>query len=224
MNKLRDATRRRMLELWASEECYEKSPAPVVLDGKYPLYQWIADYFGADALLCYLEFGVAQGDSMNFFTGHFSNPATKFYGFDSFQGLPEAWLHLPQFHFNNRGVPPRIEDSRVTFVKGWFQNTIPPFLSEWQKPEAPVLIHYDADLYGSTLFALTMIWPHIREYHFIMDDFTADDAVALFDFASAYPVEIEFLAQGGRDGNGKARPVKVFGRMHARNYEPKRSE
>ena len=30
--------------------------------------------------------------------------------------------------FSNRGVPPAIADDRVSFVKGWFQNTVPGYL------------------------------------------------------------------------------------------------
>jgi hypothetical protein len=57
------------------------------------------------------------------------------------------------------------------------------------------LIHYDAEIYSSTLFLLTSLWPHIPNYHFMMGDFMADDIVALHDFARSYPVDIEFLAR-----------------------------
>jgi O-methyltransferase len=220
MSKLDDANRRHTLKSWALDECYQSKSASVILDDKQALHQWAVDYIGAESSLTYLEFGVAHGDSLRFFSSSFKHPNAAFFGFDSFEGLPEAWLHMPKFFFGRNGIPPGFDDARIRLNKGWFQNIIPPFMAQWQKPDGKVLIHYDADLYGSTLFALTMVWTKIPDYYFIMDDFYYDDAVALFDFASAYPVDIQFLAQGGRDGNGKAVPLKIFGRIQNRQFDP----
>ena len=73
-----------------------------------------------------------------------------------------------------------------------------------------MLIHYDADLYSSTLFLLATIWPQLKEYYFIMDDFGQDDMVALHDFTMAFPVKIEWLAQ--RQGVPDW-PAQTFGMM-----------
>jgi hypothetical protein len=130
--------------------------------------------------------------------------------------LPESWLHLPQGHFARHDKPPVTKDPRVTFEIGWFQNKVPEFLSRWSVPSGPILVHYDADICGSTLFILASLWPVIPEYHFIMDDFTHDDAIALCDFASAYPVRIEFIAQSGRGGGARPQPNEVFAHMKKR--------
>jgi len=220
MSTVLDGKRRDALRIPILEQVYGSRPAKVVLDDKHDLYRYVADYLGKDTQLTYLEFGVAGGASISFLSDQFSNPKTVFYGFDSFEGLPEAWLSLPKFAFGRNGQPPTIGDARVKFVKGWFQNTIPPFFKQWEKPAGPVLIHYDADLYSSTLFALTVSWPHVQNYYFMMDDFLTDDAIALFDFAASYPVEVEFIAQAGRDGLGRATPSWIFGRVTTKEYQP----
>ena len=223
MNKIFDAKRREALRILAIETINNVDPAPEKLDDKFALYSWVADQLGTDAAVTYLEFGVDAGTSIKFISEKFINPEAVFYGFDSFQGLPQPWLHLPQFAFDKKGHAPRIADERVRFVKGWFQNTVPPFMEQWTMPTGPVLIHFDADLYSSTIFALTMTWPHIRNYYFMMDDFLTDDAIALNDFAASFPVKVEFLAQAGRDGNGKAVPSWVFGRVRSVVFEPEPS-
>jgi hypothetical protein len=216
MSKTDDERRRELLKSWA-EARYNENPAAATFDSSLELRRWIVNHIGPDTPATYLEFGVAHGDSMRYFSECFRHPDSRFIGFDSFLGLPDAWLHLPKFHFDRRGNAPTSDDPRVLFVKGWFQNVVPPFLATWQPQTGTVFIHFDADLYGSTLFAMTMLWSSLPTYYFLCDDFLQDDAVALFDFASAYPVAIEFLAQAGRDGHGTLRPVQVFGRL--RNTE-----
>ena len=47
----------------------------------------------ANWALSYLEFGVWRGESLELWSHINTNPASRFYGFDSFEGLPEylAW-------------------------------------------------------------------------------------------------------------------------------------
>jgi len=163
--------------------------------------------------MTYLEFGVALGVSMRSMISRFTHSESRFFGFDSFEGLPEDWVPLPTVSwkegaFSNQGNAPAIDDRRVEFVKGWFQNTLPPFLATgcvggpW-----PHLVHYDADLYSSTLFILSTLWHHLPEYYFIMDEFPYDEVVALTDFAQSYPVEIRFIAECGDKTFGWVRRV-----------------
>jgi O-methyltransferase len=163
-----------------------------------------------DRRITYLEFGVADGISLRSIISRFTHAESRFFGFDSFEGLPEAWVPLPTVSwkegaFSRQGDVPAIDDRRVEFVRGWFQNTLPPFLSTGSVGGPwPHLVHYDADLYSSTLFILTTLWHYLPEYYFIMDEFPYDEVVALSDFAQSYPVEIRFIAECGD---------KVFGSM-----------
>jgi hypothetical protein len=85
--------------------------------------------------------------------GRYRHPESRFYGFDSFEGLPEDWGNKAKGTFSRQGEPPRLDDERVRFVVGWFHETLPGFVAEGSDYEA-VLVHLDADLYSSTLFAL----------------------------------------------------------------------
>jgi tetratricopeptide (TPR) repeat protein len=218
----RDGTIRELLRQRAFERLYRPHPAQKIVDQHADLYDVAGQTIGSEMPVTLLEFGVAHGKSMGMFVERFTNPNSRFVGFDSFVGLPEAWRMHQAGAFSNKGVPPAIADKRVSFVKGWFQNTVPSYLDCFKlDPAQTYLIHFDADLYSSTLFLLSSLWPRIPEYYFIMDDFTQDDMSALFDFALAYPVEIEFLAQTRRgDGSGPPVPAQVFGRMRRIEFEP----
>ena len=207
--RLRNARRRA-----AIEEVYLPQPAPVWFPagGRFnTLYAFAAEKIGQGAPLTYLEFGVWRGASIKRMTQLFTAPEARFVGFDSFQGLPEAWGDKAAGTFSTGGEMPRVTDGRVSLVKGYFQNTLPGFLSG-HAYQQPMLVHFDADLYSSTLFLLTTLWHHVADYYFMFDEFPGDEAAALHDFAKAYPVKFEFYACTKRD-EAAAVPVQVFGHM-----------
>lgn len=115
-----------------------------------------------------LEFGVASGGSIGWFAKHFKGSAI--YGFDSFEGLPEDWnlgnTVLKKGHFTTKGKTPEVEG--VTFVKGWFENTLPDFL---EKHDSYLkIIHLDADLYSSTKYVLEQVKERLVPGTFILFD------------------------------------------------------
>jgi hypothetical protein len=204
----------------AMDVIYWSKPTPPILAKDLPtFYAFAADKIGREQPVDYLEFGVAHGKSMREVTKFFTAPEARFYGFDSFVGLPEKWLMHDVGAFSNRGLFPEIEDDRVRFVKGWFQNSVPRFLAEFKKePGRPTLIHFDADLYSSTLFLLASLWFKFDEYYFLMDDFIHDEVIAMRDFTSGFPVRFEFFAQT-RGGGDRPNPDQVFGHMERIEFE-----
>jgi O-methyltransferase len=70
----------------------------------------------------YLEFGVFKGDSIRSWVNLNKHLQSRFYGFDSFEGLPERWNRFGKGTADTSGLPPNIHDTRVQFVKGWFQD------------------------------------------------------------------------------------------------------
>jgi hypothetical protein len=106
-----------------------------------------ADVSG-DRLIC--EFGVFKGESIN----HLAQLTSQIiYGFDSFEGLPEEWGDTwKKGDFKIPGLP-KVR-SNVTLVKGWYNESLPPFLKEHTGKVG--FLHIDCDLYSSckTVFEL----------------------------------------------------------------------
>jgi macrocin-O-methyltransferase TylF-like protien len=211
--QLRDQNRIHAMDL-----IYWAKPAPHILPKDLPtLYAFAGGKIGCDEPIDYFEFGVAHGKSMREMTQIFTSPEARFYGFDSFVGLPEKWLMHETGAFSNHGAFPKIDDDRVQFVKGWFQNSVPPFFAGFdKKPNRPTFVHFDADLYSSTLFLLASLWFKLEDYYFLMDDFIHDEIIALRDFMSGFPVRLEFFAQT-KGGGERPNPDQVFG--HVRRIE-----
>jgi hypothetical protein len=144
--------------------------------------------------ITYVEFGVHTGISITYFAQKNLNEDSVFIGLDSFEGLPEDWGVLPKGTFDVKGKVPQIDDSRVTFIKGWFQNTWDQLAAKLLKTER-LIVHYDADLYSSTLFALSKIDSLKRPYIAIFDEFAGHEARALHNYLQSFSASVSFLGQ-----------------------------
>jgi len=73
----------------------------------------------------------------------------QWYGFDSFEGLPENWSGSGKTkeHFSTLGKLPKVRQN-VTLIPGLFETTLPQWVRAQNKPFA--FLHLDADLYSST--------------------------------------------------------------------------
>lgn len=85
-------------------------------------------------------------------------------------------------------------------MKGWFQETVPGFLAEHRAALSrhPVLVHFDADLYSSTLFLLHVIGLSLRRFYFVFDEFPGDETRALYNFLQAFGGKVEFFGRTDR--------------------------
>src|SRR6202789_2568983 len=138
-------------------EWLKQSPSVPIFSKREEMYDYLnSEILGAQPI-DYLEFGVYQGYTIKYWSTINSNPNSRFCGFDSFEGLPEDWsgafVRVPQGTFTTEGMVPEIDDSRVSFEKGWFQNRLPVFLQTFE-PRNRLVVHCDADLYTSTLYVL----------------------------------------------------------------------
>jgi len=115
-----------------------------------------------------LEFGVFKGESINFFAR--TSPESKFVGFDSFEGLKEDWFGTDgaSGYFNLNGRKPRVEKN-VSLVSGWFDETLPTFLSEYQN--LPIsFLHIDCDTFESTFKVLDLVAARLKPGTIIVFD------------------------------------------------------
>jgi hypothetical protein len=142
------------LRTWQADHV---GPTVPLFDNRFELYGHLQTVIG-DGPVDYLEFGVYRGESILRWAEIQHHPASRFLGFDSFEGLPEDWRYFGGIHaretFSTEGDQPEVDDPRVRFVKGLFQDTLPAFLADFT-PGGQVVVHCDADLYSSTLYVLS---------------------------------------------------------------------
>ena len=102
----------------------------------------------------YLEFGVFTGGTIRFIAKRVGGRLV--HGFDSFEGLPEAWsgFTLGRRTFDLRGRLPRVP-ANVRLHRGLFEDSLPAWLAEHPGPVA--FIHVDCDLYSSTRTVLKLL-------------------------------------------------------------------
>ncbi len=147
--------------------------------------------------ISYYEFGVAGGDMIKFWVEKNSHPQSEFYGFDSFEGLPEQWEDKGQGHFNQDGKTPNLNDDRVEFIKGWFQDSVYPFFRQ-HKVSHKAVYHLDADIFSATLYVLFHLQPFIKTGDIlIFDEFSSFEdeykALEIFKKCTGKPFEYKFL-------------------------------
>lgn len=112
-----------------------------------------------------LEFGVYSGTTLEIIA-RIRGQHEYVFGFDSFEGLPEDWRStFPAATFAVDELPtvPGAE-----LVVGWFDDTLPTFLTE--HPGAVAFVHVDCDLYSSTRTVLDQVGPRLVEGSVIVFD------------------------------------------------------
>jgi O-methyltransferase len=164
-------------------------------DKRYDLYKYIFDKEQLNEDIDYLEFGVSEGYSLKWWLKNNTNANSKFYGFDTFTGLPEDWFIFKQGKMSTSGKTPPTDDRRVEYKKGLFQNTLPKFLKEF-KSHRKTVIHLDADLFSSTYYVLTSIAPILKKGDIIFfDEFgvPTHEFKAFTEFINSYYLKYDFL-------------------------------
>ncbi len=137
-------------------------------NNRYDLFNHVIESEQIDAI-DYLEFGVSTGQSFRWWMDRLKNEATRFYGFDTFSGLPEDWGPFKKGAMANNNEAPNIEGTRHQFYQGLFQQTLPTFLKTYEGNRRKI-IHMDADLYSATLYTLLT-----------MNDFIKPGDIIFFD-------------------------------------------
>ncbi len=134
----------------------------------------------------YYEFGLFRGYSFLKAFEHTKKlgiDTINYYGFDSFEGLPEAEgideadgrFFKGQFACSKEGVEKNLTEngmdmSRTVLVKGFYDESLTSELKQQHNFNPASVVLLDCDLYSSTTEALT--W---------MDDYLQDGTILLFD-------------------------------------------
>ena len=160
----------------------------------------------------FLEFGVWQGNWLRHMA---AVRDVQFFGFDSFEGLPEPWSVYDAGTFDVGGALPEMP-ANVELVKGWFHETIPGFLDAHPGPVS--FVHLDCDLYTSAKTVLDLLEPRIIEgTEIVLDDFMLEpgwqreEHRAFFEFAERGGWRFEYTGYS-RESPGCSAGVRLLGR------------
>jgi hypothetical protein len=174
-----------------------KNKNAVSLPDRKSLWLHISRNYLSKKAIDYLEFGVFEGNSIRKWSEINSDSMSRFYGFDTFTGLPEDWFgNMGEGTFTTEGKIPEIQDSRVTFVKGLFTDTLDVFLRDYNRKNK-IVLHIDADLYSSTLFVLISLRRILVKGDIIIfDDFMdpVGEIKAFLDYCHAFRINPNLIA------------------------------
>lgn len=171
-----------------------------------PLFKVIADINNSNKQhgLC-LEFGVWNGLTISYINEKLPN--WNIYGFDSFEGLPESWNRSDDSryikgYFSLNGQPPILHNN-INIVKGWFDITLPDWIS-CSKHNQVDLLHIDCDIYSSTKCVLDNCVSLIKKDTIIVFDelisycdFEQHEIKALYEFIKKTNLNFKILYSGG---------------------------
>jgi hypothetical protein len=143
-----------------------------------------------------LEFGVFQATSLKYFAKRL--PGLRFYGFDSFEGLAVDWAghQFPKGTFNLHGKLPRVP-TNVALIKGWFDQTLPPFRDTVLARQNLRFLHVDGDTYQAAKIVLEGLAGYLKP-----------GTLVLFDELIGYP----------NWQNGEYKALQEVAAQHGLNY------
>jgi predicted O-methyltransferase YrrM len=173
----------------------EHMPTAMKVPGKENHLRFALERAG-DGLV--LEFGVFRGQSVNAIAA--ALPDRTVHGFDSFEGLPEAWpgYNVGAQHFDQGGRLPDVADN-VELHRGWFEDSLPAFLAG--HPGAVAFVHVDCDLYSSTKTVFDALAERMRPGTVIVFDeyhnfpyWREHEHRAFMEFCAEHDVEYEYIS------------------------------
>lgn len=145
----------------------------------------------------HLEFGVWRGNSIKRCAALY--PETRWYGFDSFEGFPDDGRIDWQKPFKVIELPDTPKN--VTLVKGYFSDTLDPFLKE--NPGEVSFLNIDCDIYSSTVDIFRALETHQRLKPGITiffdelinyADYMWNESIALFEMLERTGLAVEWMA------------------------------
>ncbi|WP_328702923.1 TylF/MycF/NovP-related O-methyltransferase [Arenibaculum pallidiluteum] len=144
-----------------------------------------------------LEFGVRRGTSLEVIA---AAAGQEVHGFDSFEGLPEAWGKEAAGTYTTGGeLPSVIPGARLH--PGWFEDTLPAFLAA--DPSPLRFANIDCDIYSSTRTVLEGLADRLRPGTILVfDEYVGNrtwrdhEYRAFTEFAAARSIDFDYVAVG----------------------------
>ena len=153
----------------------------------------------ADPSLPWCEFGVGEGESLDWFL--LNKPAgNAMFGFDTFEGIPEPWLGHPAGHW--KSGPYQSNRADLEIVRAPFEASLGDAALRTRLARGIGLMHVDCDLYSSTRTVLEGTRECLRpDTVVIFDEFYGYggwqqcEAGAFREFVEAEKVSFEYVAR-----------------------------
>ena len=177
-------------------------------EGKRGLLFWLMGLIGRQPI-DYFEFGVMSCKTFGRVIEWTPNQDARFYGFDTFEGLPEPWVRQlgngPVRLCRSAGElkaahTPAVYDARATLFKGLFQETLPEALQAafptGRHAHRPLFVNIDSDIYSAALYVLTNMHELLRsgDYVYFDEFFDAMNEFSAFnDYVRAYGTKTWFI-------------------------------
>lgn len=181
------------VDAWQYLKEANKSKLPPVLGSIHATFELALNSAKVEGMV--LEFGVRHANS----TRQLAAIAKQdVHGFDSFEGLPEAWHNEDKGSYSTKGVIPKVPKN-IHLHAGWFDQTLPKFLET--NTEKARLINIDCDIYSSTKTVLDALAPRIVKGTVIVFDeyignqhWREDEFKAFQEAVKTYKWKYEYLA------------------------------
>lgn len=142
---------------------YRHISDPEIMDTTHSYWDYL-DYCTSQVTLngLWLEFGVGKGITVDYIAK--KTHGRTVVGFDSFEGYPEDWkmsdtLTYLQGQQSLNGTMPPLKSRNVVLLRGFFEETLPDFLSR-NTTQVCAFVHVDCALYSSTIFVLETLHAH----------------------------------------------------------------
>ncbi len=172
----------------------------VPLDSDAEIMRYASDQATVDGV--FVEVGTGLGRTTNFLAA--LNPKKTIYTFDSYLGHPADWDKGDKVMLKDHFAWPSGKELpllllNVQLSKGWFADTLPPFVLLEEEPIA--LLHVDCEIYESTAQALDILGPRMIEGTVILFDefynypnYRNHEYKAFQEFLEKYSFDAEYLA------------------------------
>ena len=102
----------------------------------------------------------------------------EYYGFDTFEGLPNAWRHFEAGSFDASGSAPYGLSANVHFLKGFVEDTLPLFVAgqlSRREENEPTFFLFDLDLLGPTIFCFELVEKYLQKNDLLYFDEAFDE-------------------------------------------------
>jgi hypothetical protein len=202
VGRIHPARERALRELQRSVDYVESSMPDAI---GFETQREVLDYALAQTTVAgdYFEFGVFTGGTIRYIAKRLrllGKSDVIIHGFDSFEGLPEAWggFNLGEAAFSRRGKLPRVPGN-VILHPGWFSDTVPKWRASRARPVA--FIHVDCDIYSSTVEVLEGLCDYMQagtvlvfDEYFNYPNWERHEFKAWREFVERHGLSYEYLA------------------------------